>query len=78
MTEHTQQANIGLALAGGGPLGAIYEVGALVALSEAIDGLDLNNMKVYVGVSAGGIVATGLAHNLTPHQIFQLFIEGEP
>jgi NTE family protein len=26
---------IGLALAGGGPLGAIYEIGALAALSEA-------------------------------------------
>ncbi len=69
---------IGLALAGGGPLGAIYEIGALVALSEAVEELDFNNMHVYVGVSAGGIVATGLAHQLTPHQIYKLFIEGEP
>lgn len=78
MDKNKVNPNIGLALAGGGPLGAIYEVGALVALSEAVEGLDLNNMKVYVGVSAGGIVATGLAHNLTPIQIYQLFIEGEP
>lgn len=69
---------IGLALAGGGPLGAIYEVGALVALDEAIEGLDFNRMGMYVGVSAGAIVATGLAHNLTPYQIYKLFIEGEP
>lgn len=78
MNKHNPGPKIGLALAGGGPLGAIYEIGALVALSEAIDGLDLNDMSVYVGVSAGGIVATGLAHDLTPHQIYKLFIEGEP
>lgn len=73
-----KRPKIGVALAGGGPLGAIYEVGALVALDEAIDGLDFNRLNTYVGVSAGAIVATGLAHNLTPHQIYKLFIEGEP
>ena len=60
---------IGVALAGGGALGAIYEVGALVALDEAIEGLDFNQLDTYVGVSAGAIVGTGLAHNLSPYQI---------
>lgn len=69
---------IGVALAGGGALGAIYEVGALVALDEAIEGLDFNQLDTYVGVSAGAIVATGLAHNLSPYQIYKLFIKGEP
>ena len=32
---------IGLAIAGGGPIGGMYELGALRALDEAIDGLDL-------------------------------------
>ena len=41
----------GLALAGGGPLGAFYEVGALHALAEACDGLDLNDLDMYTGVS---------------------------
>ena len=35
---------IGLALAGGGPLGAIYEIGALCALDEALAGLDLTQL----------------------------------
>lgn len=78
MNEHTPNPKVGLALAGGGPLGAIYEIGALVALDEAIEGIDFNEMGIYVGVSAGAIVATGLAHNLTPQQIYKLFIEGEP
>ena len=33
---------IALALAGGGPLGAIYEIGALCALEQSLTGLDLN------------------------------------
>lgn len=78
MNQSIPNPKVGLALAGGGPLGAIYEVGALVALDEAIRGLDFNEMGVYVGVSAGAIVSTGLAHNLTPMQIYKLFIEGEP
>jgi predicted acylesterase/phospholipase RssA len=68
---------IGLALAGGGPLGAIYEIGALCALEEAVPGLDLNELDGYVGVSAGAIVAAALANGLTPRQLCASFIEGD-
>ena len=57
---------IGLALAGGGPLGAIFEIGALCALEEAVRELDLNALDGYVGVSAGGVVAAALANGMTP------------
>ncbi len=72
-----RRPRIGLALAGGGPLGAIYEIGALSALTEALDGLDFNSADVYVGVSAGGFVAAGLVNGFTPHQMSRVFIEGE-
>ena len=36
---------IGLALAGGGPLGGIYEVGALLALADSLDGFDLERAR---------------------------------
>ena len=68
---------IGLALAGGGPLGAIYEIGALCALEEAVVGLDLNRLDGYVGVSAGGFVAAGLANGMTPRQLCRAFIEND-
>ena len=68
---------IGLALAGGGPLGAMYEIGVLMALDEALDGLDLNGIDVYVGVSAGSFVTAGLANQLTPAEIYRLFIENK-
>jgi predicted acylesterase/phospholipase RssA len=76
-TAPKRRARIGLALAGGGPLGAIYEIGALSALAESLDGLDFNDADVYVGVSAGGFIAAALANGITPHQMSRVFIEGE-
>ncbi len=73
----TSKPSIGLALAGGGPLAAVYEIGALAALEESIEGLDLNDASIYVGISAGGIIAAGLANGITPHQMCRLFIESD-
>jgi predicted acylesterase/phospholipase RssA len=67
-----------LALAGGGPLGAIYEIGALCALDDCLDGLDFNACDHYVGVSAGGFIAAGLANGITPRQLCEAFIEDLP
>jgi predicted acylesterase/phospholipase RssA len=69
------QPRIGLALAGGGPLGAIYEIGALCAIQESIDGLDLTRCDSYIGVSAGGFIAAALVNGMTPRQICAAFIE---
>src|SRR5262245_32366371 len=66
---------VGLALAGGGPLGGIYEVGALVALADSLDGLDLADLDVYVGVSSGGFAAAALANGISPAQMYRLFID---
>jgi len=71
----TRRSRIGLALAGGGPLGAIYEIGVLSALSEALHGFDFNDVEVYVGVSAGSFIAAGLANGYTPQDLSRLFIE---
>jgi NTE family protein len=60
---------IALALAGGGPLGAIYEIGALCALQESLNGIDFTKLQHYVGVSAGGFIAAGLANGITPHEL---------
>ena len=69
--------SIGLALAGGGTLGAVYEIGALAALEESIEGLDLNQADIYVGISAGSIIASGLANGVTPHEMVRVFIESD-
>jgi predicted acylesterase/phospholipase RssA len=74
--KKTTAPRIALALAGGGPLGAIYEIGALCALDEALEGLDFNDLHHYVGVSAGGFIAAGLANGMTPRELCTAFIEG--
>ena len=74
----SKRSKVALALAGGGPLGAIYEIGALAALSEALDGADLNALDIYVGVSAGGILGAGLANGITPHEMCRIFIDATP
>jgi predicted acylesterase/phospholipase RssA len=66
---------VGLALAGGGPLGAIWEIGALCALEETLVGVDFTRMDAYVGISAGGFIAAGLANGMTPREMCTAFIE---
>ena len=72
------ECGIGLALAGGGPAGAIYELGALRALEEGVEGLDLNNLCVYVGVSAGAFIASNIANNLTTTQMCRAVLKYQP
>ncbi len=69
---------IGLALAGGGPQGAIHEIGAVMALHDAIEGLHLNDLEIYVGVSAGAFIAACLANKLTPAQMVRAIVKTEP
>ncbi len=75
--QKTRAPKIALALAGGGPLGAIYEIGALCALEESLHGVDLTSLDHYVGVSAGGFIAAGLANGMTPRQLCASFIEDD-
>lgn len=72
------EPRIGLALAGGGPEGAVYEIGALYALAEALPDLDLNDLEVYVGVSAGAFLAANLANGLTPAQMCRAIVKPNP
>ena len=66
---------IGLALAGGGPLGAIYEIGALCALEDSFRGRALTDFDAFIGVSAGGFLAAGLANGMSPRELCASFIE---
>ena len=63
------RGTIGVALAGGGPVGAVYEIGALRALEEVLEGVDLTDLHVYVGVSAGSLIAALLSNGITPAQM---------
>ena len=57
--------------------GGIYEMGALRALDEAIEGLDLTRLDVYVGVSSGAFLAAGLANRVDSATMCRMFITEE-
>ena len=70
-------SRIGLAIAGGGPIGGMYELGALRALDEAFDGIDLSRLDGYVGVSSGAFLAAGLANRMSTADMCRIFITGD-
>jgi len=71
------QGKLAIALAGGGPLGAFYALGALHALEEAIVGRALTDFDVYIGVSSGSLVAAGLANGFDTTTLGTTFIHDE-
>lgn len=74
-TTKSRGRRVGLALAGGGPLGGIYEIGSLLALNEALDGVDVHNVDTYVGVSAGAFVASTLANGISSEEMASLLLD---
>jgi predicted acylesterase/phospholipase RssA len=72
--QRESHGRFGLALAGGGPLGAFYEVGCLHAIGEALDGFPLTGLEMYVGVSSGAMIAAGLANGFDTADMGLVFI----
>jgi len=60
---------VALALAGGGPMGGLYELGALLALQQALPELPQHKLPMYVGVSAGSVIASALANRFSIEEI---------
>ncbi len=65
-------------LAGGGITGAVYEVGALRAINDALRGLTVNDFDIYVGTSAGALICALIANQLTPEEIIQTLDNRHP
>ncbi len=63
-----------LALAGGGVIGGMWEVGALAALEERLAGTGVE-FDVYVGCSAGSVVASILAGGVTARDLYRILDE---
>jgi NTE family protein len=64
-----KRPQVGLALAGGGVIGGMYEVGALTALEER---LNIPAFDLYVGCSAGSVVASLLAGGIRASEIYRI------
>jgi NTE family protein len=66
-----------LALGGGGVIGGMYEVGALAALEEHL-APDGRGFDIYVGCSAGSVVASLLANGLRATEIYRVVDQDLP
>jgi len=55
----------------------MYELGALRALDDALDGLDLTRLDCYVGVSSGAFLAAGLVNRMSTAEMCRIFITGD-
>lgn len=73
VSKRRSRQRVALALAGGGPLGAFYQLGCLHALADCTDGLDLTDLDAYVGVSSGAIIAAALANGIDTAEMVGLF-----
>src|SRR6266581_1804292 len=62
-----------LALAGGGVIGGMYEVGVIAAIEERLNGA--RGFDIYVGCSAGSVVASLLANGVQASEIFRIIEE---
>jgi predicted acylesterase/phospholipase RssA len=74
----SDRPTLGLACAGGVVEGAIYEVGALCALEEVVDGADLHALDMYVGVSSGALIGSLLANGIPVHMLRQAVVAESP
>ncbi len=64
----------GLALSGGGVIGGMYEVGVMAALEERLNGSG-TGFDVYLGCSAGSVVASLLANGIRARDLYHILDE---
>ncbi len=68
-------ARVALCLPGGGATGAMYQIGALAALEDALEGFDANALDAYVGASSGASVAAVLAGGRPVQRLYRAFLD---
>ena len=68
--ERPRRRRCALALAGGGVIGGMYQVGALAALEERLEGTC--SFEIYVGCSAGSVVGSILANGISASELYRI------
>ena len=67
-----------LVLAGGGIMGAAYEIGCLAALDRVFSpGFSTRHFDSYVGISAGSVIATLIANRISPRELYRVILNDE-
>ena len=69
------ETKIALCLPGGGATSAMFQIGALAAFEDSVEGFDANSFDCYVGSSGGASVAAALAGGLAVQRIYRAFLD---
>lgn len=73
-----QQSKTAMVLAGGGIMGAAYEIGCLAALDRLFSpGFSTRRFDTYIGISAGSVIASLIANRIAPGQLFKTIARNE-
>ncbi len=67
--------SIALSLPGGGLAGALYQVGALAALEDGIEGVRDPGFGLYLGQAGGSVVASCLAGGISTERIYRALLD---
>src|SRR5580692_5234276 len=67
-----------LVLGGGGFTGGVYQIGALRALDLLSSNRSVNQFDIYVGTSAGALIASLVANGVTPEQMMRTVNDQAP
>jgi NTE family protein len=67
-----RRSKTALVLGGGGFTGGVYEIGALRALDLLSVNKTVNQFDVYVGTSAGALIASMTANGVTPEEMMRV------
>ncbi len=66
---------LALCLLGGGAMGAMFQIGALAALEDSLEGFQASDFDLFLGSSAGASVAAALAGGLPVQRIYRAFLD---
>ena len=66
---------LALCLLGGGAMGAMFQIGALAALEDTVEGFQANGFDLFLGSSAGASVAAALAGGQQVQRIYRAFLD---
>jgi predicted acylesterase/phospholipase RssA len=56
-------------------MGALYQVGALAALEDAVEGIDANSFDLYVGSSSGASLSAALSAGVPVQRLYRAFLD---
>src|SRR6202021_2877987 len=76
--KRRRRSKTALVLGGGGFTGGVYEIGALRALDLLSVNRTVNEFDVYVGTSAGSLIAAAVANGVTPEEMMRVIVQQVP